>query len=109
MKDFEFFWKYVENMVDGEFIENIDVVVWVVLGFFYIFILEDVFMMIKVIFGFILKFFNFFDKMVVFDILFYVVGVNKIKYFLWIFCLLCFLYIFGKVWDFLCFLGCRLV
>lgn len=67
-------------MVDGEFIENIDVVVWVVLGFFYIFILEDVFMMIKVIFGFILKFFNFFDKMVVFDILFYVVGVNKIKY-----------------------------
>lgn len=80
MKDFEFFWKYVESMVDGEFIENIDVVVWVVLGFFYIFILEDVFMMIKVIFGFILKFFNFFDKMVVFDILFYVVGVNKIKY-----------------------------
>lgn len=67
-------------MVDGEFIENIDVVVWVVLGFFYIFIVEDVFMMIKVIFGFILKFFNFFDKMVVFDILFYVVGVNKIKY-----------------------------
>lgn len=67
-------------MVDGEFIENIDVVVWVVLGFFYIFILEDVFMMIKVIFGFILKFFNFFDKMVVFDILFYVVGENKIKY-----------------------------
>lgn len=67
-------------MVDGEFIENIDIVVWVVLGFFYIFILEDVFMMIKVIFGFILKFFNFFDKMVVFDILFYVVGVNKIKY-----------------------------
>lgn len=80
MKDFEFFWKYVENMVDGEFIENIDIVVWVVLGFFYIFIVEDVFMMIKVIFGFILKFFNFFDKMVVFDILFYVVGVNKIKY-----------------------------
>lgn len=80
MKDFEFFWKYVESMVDGEFIENIDVVVWVVLGFFYIFIVEDVFMMIKVIFGFILKFFNFFDKMVVFDILFYVVGVNKIKY-----------------------------
>lgn len=80
MKDFEFFWKYVESMVDGEFIENIDIVVWVVLGFFYIFILEDVFMMIKVIFGFILKFFNFFDKMVVFDILFYVVGVNKIKY-----------------------------
>lgn len=67
-------------MVDGEFIENIDIVVWVVLGFFYIFIVEDVFMMIKVIFGFILKFFNFFDKMVVFDILFYVVGVNKIKY-----------------------------
>lgn len=65
MKDFEFFWKYVENMVDGEFIENIDIVVWVVLGFFYIFIVEDVFMMIKVIFGFILKFFNFFDKMVV--------------------------------------------
>lgn len=80
MKDFEFFWKYVESMVDGEFIENIDIVVWVVLGFFYIFIVEDVFMMIKVIFGFILKFFNFFDKMVVFDILFYVVGVNKIKY-----------------------------
>lgn len=80
MKDFEFFWKYVESMVDGEFIENIDVVVWVVLGFFYIFIVEDVFMMIKVIFGFILKFFNFFDKMVVFDILFYVVGENKIKY-----------------------------
>lgn len=67
-------------MVDGEFIENIDIVVWVVLGFFYIFIVEDVFMMIKVIFGFILKFFNFFDKMVVFDILFYVVGENKIKY-----------------------------
>lgn len=67
-------------MVDGEFIENIDIVVWVVLGFFYIFIVEDVFMMIKVIFGFILKFFNFFDKMVVFDILFYVVGVNKIMY-----------------------------
>lgn len=80
MKDFEFFWKYVESMVDGEFIENIDIVVWVVLGFFYIFIVEDVFMMIKVIFGFILKFFNFFDKMVVFDILLYVVGVNKIKY-----------------------------
>lgn len=80
MKDFEFFWKYVESMVDGEFIENIDIVVWVVLGFFYIFIVEDVFMMIKVIFGFILKFFNFFDKMVVFDILFYVVGVNKIMY-----------------------------
>lgn len=80
MKDLEFFWKYVESMVDGEFIENIDIVVWVVLGFFYIFIVEDVFMMIKVIFGFILKFFNFFDKMVVFDILFYVVGVNKIKY-----------------------------
>lgn len=80
MKDFEFFWKYVESMVDGEFIENIDIVVWVVLGFFYIFIVEDVFMMIKVIFGFILKFFNFFDKMVVFDILFYVVGENKIKY-----------------------------
>lgn len=80
MKDFEFFWKYVESMVDGEFIENIDIVVWVVLGFFYIFIVEDVFMMIKVIFGFILKFFNFFDKMVVFDILFYVLGVNKIKY-----------------------------
>lgn len=80
MKDFEFFWKYVESMVDGEFVENIDIVVWVVLGFFYIFIVEDVFMMIKVIFGFILKFFNFFDKMVVFDILFYVVGVNKIKY-----------------------------
>lgn len=80
MKDFEFFWKYVESMVDGEFIENIDIVVWVVLGFFYIFIVEDVFMMIKVIFGFILKFFNFFDKMVVFDILFYVVGFNKIKY-----------------------------
>lgn len=80
MKDFDFFWKYVESMVDGEFIENIDIVVWVVLGFFYIFIVEDVFMMIKVIFGFILKFFNFFDKMVVFDILFYVVGVNKIKY-----------------------------
>lgn len=80
IKDFEFFWKYVESMVDGEFIENIDIVVWVVLGFFYIFIVEDVFMMIKVIFGFILKFFNFFDKMVVFDILFYVVGVNKIKY-----------------------------
>lgn len=80
MKDFEFFWKYVESMVDGEFIENIDIVVWVVLGFFYIFIVEDVFMIIKVIFGFILKFFNFFDKMVVFDILFYVVGVNKIKY-----------------------------
>lgn len=80
IKDFEFFWKYVESMVDGEFIENIDIVVWVVLGFFYIFIVEDVFMMIKVIFGFILKFFNFFDKMVVFDILFYVVGENKIKY-----------------------------
>lgn len=80
IKDFEFFWKYVESMVDGEFIENIDIVVWVVLGFFYIFIVEDVFMMIKVIFGFILKFFNFFDKMVVFDLLFYVVGVNKIKY-----------------------------
>lgn len=72
--------KYVESMVDGESIENTDIVAWVALGFLHIPTAEDVPMTTKVTSGFTLKPFNFFDKTAVFDIPSHAVGVNKTKY-----------------------------
>ncbi|XP_056016591.1 amiloride-sensitive amine oxidase [copper-containing]-like isoform X1 [Ostrea edulis] len=69
--------KYVDDMVDGESIENTDIVAWVALGFLHIPTSEDVPMTTKVTSGFTLKPFNFFDTTAVFDMPSHAVGVNK--------------------------------
>lgn len=72
--------KYVESMVDGESIENTDVVAWVALGFLHIPTAEDVPITTRVTSGFTLKPFNFFDGTAVFDMPSHALGVNKTVY-----------------------------
>ena len=72
--------KYVKDMVDGESIENTDIVAWVALGFLHIPTSEDVPMTTKVTSGFTLKPMNFFDSTAVFDLPSHAVGVNKTAY-----------------------------
>ncbi|XP_062566747.1 amiloride-sensitive amine oxidase [copper-containing]-like [Saccostrea cucullata] len=76
-KDPEASRKYVKDMVNGESIENTDLVAWVALGFLHIPTSEDVPMTTKVTSGFTLKPFNFFDSTAVFDMPSHAVGANK--------------------------------
>ncbi|KAK3098674.1 hypothetical protein FSP39_021836 [Pinctada imbricata] len=68
--------KSIDDMVNGESIQNSDIVTWLSLGFLHIPTSEDVPMTTRVTTGFTLKPFNFFDSTATFDIPAHAVGPN---------------------------------